>query len=107
MGDDEAAGPVGSDDGPNWFGKVMYAEKLAWLGLETVRVEHHRIQCAHLPPLSARVESFVAVDFTEPAAWPREEGSYRFYVLGWNLGVLPPGSKLARLIADGLAGWPD
>lgn len=101
------SGRLQAHNGLNWFGPIMYAETLAWLGLDEARVLRHQNQSAHLPPLSERMLEFVAPDFPPPTALPKYESSYRYYVFAWNLAVLPPKSSLAQMFENGIASLPD
>lgn len=101
------SGQLQANRGLNWFGPKMYAETLAWLGLEEARVIRHRPDCVRLPPLSGVMLEFVAPDYPSAAALPREESGYGFYVFAWNLAVLPAGSPLVKMIVLGIAGLPD
>lgn len=89
------------------FGPKMYAETLAWLGLEEARVVRHRQECAGLAPLSRVMLEFVAPDYPSAAALPREEAGYGFYVFAWNLAILPADSPLVKMIEHGIAVLPD
>jgi hypothetical protein len=72
-------------NGLNWFGPVMYAETLTWLGLDHEQIVRHRNHCAHLRPLSECMLEFLSPDFPSSAALPKNESSYRYYVFAWNL----------------------
>lgn len=101
------SGRLQAKNGLNWFGPVMYAETLVWLGLDEERIVRHRNHSAHLPPLSERMLEFLAPDFPSSAALPMNESSYRYYVFAWNLAVLPKDSTLAQMIGNGIASLPD